>query len=93
MEPIEAQFIGIETKQGRIKRKDAATGLKVNDKEIIYIAKFQMKKIAYDKDENVKEDTNDPWLTFSIKSKRKDAFSEYENSPMGAPVVITVDKA
>jgi hypothetical protein len=92
MEPIIVILEGIEKRTAHIKRKDVATGMKVDDEEIFYTMKLAMKKIKYDRDENVKEGTGDPWMRVSISSKDENTFTEFAGMKMGDELALSIVK-
>ena len=89
---LEAKFDKIEEHTKCITRKNKSTGLKEDDKETWYTATFAIKKIGYDKDENIKQGTSDPWTRLVINTMDKEVLKEFENAKMGDKVLITVDK-
>jgi hypothetical protein len=92
MESITAKFIGLQKKKNLINRKDKATGQQVEDFEEFYTLTIAMKKIKYDRDENIKPATSDPWIRMSISSFDPVMFAEYIDCNMGDEVMITIDK-
>lgn len=92
MEPITAKFIKLQKEKNLIMRKDAATGQKVEDFEEFYTLTLKMKKIKYDRDENIKPGTSDPWIGLKISSFDPAMFEEYMECNMGDEVMITIDK-
>lgn len=92
MDPITAKFIGIQKKKVLINRKDKATGQPVEDFEEFSTLTIAMKKIKYDRDENIKAGTSDPWMRLSISSFDPNMFEEYTDCNMGDEVMITIDK-
>jgi hypothetical protein len=89
---IEAKFIGIKTEKKMVMRKNKLTGEKVEDFEEFKTLTIAMKKIKYDRDENIKEGTNDPWIRVSISSFDPNAFEEYAKAKMGDTVLVTIEK-
>lgn len=87
---IQVKLVGVTKENKRIKRKDA-TGQKVDDVETIHTLKLAMQKIKYDRDENVKEGTDDPWARVSISSYDEKMFKEFEKLKMGASIVMTIE--
>jgi hypothetical protein len=53
--------------------------------------KIALKKEKFDKDENVKEGTGDPWVRISISSYDPEVFKEFKKLPMGSHVTIVVE--
>lgn len=88
---VEAKMDGIEQKEKLITRKNILTGENEDDVEKTYTMKIAMKKIKYDKDENMKEGTNDPWMRISITSFDKNVFAEFADMEMGDEITVTME--
>ena len=88
---IMVKMAGIEEKSKLIQRKNTTTGEKEDAVETVYVMKVAMKKIKYDKLENVKPGTNDPWVTCSITSFDEKFFDEFRDTEMGTELVMTIE--
>ena len=90
MQIDDAKLEGITSEKKRIPRKNA-DGTKSDDFEVINTMKIALKKEKFDKDENVKEGTGDPWVRISISSYDPEVFKEFKKLPMGSHVTIVVE--
>lgn len=90
MQIDDAKLEGITSEKKRITRKNA-DGTKSDDFEVINTMKIALKKEKFDKDENVKEGTGDPWVRISISSYDPEVFKEFKKLPMGSHVTIVVE--
>ena len=90
MQIEDAKLEGITSEKKRITRKNT-DGTKSDDFEVINTMKIALKKEKFDKDENVKEGTGDPWVRISISSYDPEVFKEFKKLPMGSHVTIVVE--
>ena len=54
-----------------------------------YSATIKLKKIAYDKEENQRPDTSDPWVNCVFSSFTKDGLGAFNQMKVGDEVLIT----
>lgn len=72
-----------------VKRRQA-DGSKVDDFEIVYIMKLQLKRQKLDIDGNVKDETGDPWINATLSSTDENQFKDFADMKMGDEVLINI---
>lgn len=75
----EAPTLKTTTKNGSVIKEEITT----------YSATVKLKKIAFDKDENQKPDTSDPWVNCVFSSFTKDGLGMFNKLNVGDEVLIT----
>lgn len=83
---------GIASEKKRITKKNV-DGTKSDDMETITTMKLALKKIKYDRDENIKEGTDDPWGRVAISSMDGKVFDEFKTLEMGTEMVVFIEEA
>ena len=90
MQIDDAKLEGITSEKKRVTKKNA-DGTKSDSFEVINTMKIALKKEKYDKDDNLKEGTGDPWVRIAISSYDPKVFDDFKKLPMGSHVTIVVE--